>query len=167
MQGTAAALHGRGPDLSAAIAELDPFAEETNRLLRVLDTQQLAVRQLIRDGGDVFQALSERQGQLRGLIQNSDAVFPTTARRNADLAQTCSRSCPPSSASHAPPSTRLNSFAREHRPARAAAPAGRAAAQPDPDRGREGRARPEGVLRRAAGDDQRARTPASRRSAGC
>jgi phospholipid/cholesterol/gamma-HCH transport system substrate-binding protein len=87
MQGTAAALRGRGPDLSAAIAELAPFAEETNRLLRVLDSQDRAVRQLVHDGGTVFQALSERQGQLRGLIQNSEAVFSTTARRNRELAE--------------------------------------------------------------------------------
>src|SRR5919204_4285592 len=88
MQGAAAALHGRGPDLSAAIAELDPFAEEANRLLRILDSQRLAVRQLFRSAGDVFQALSERQGQLRGLIRNSDTVFTTTARRNQALADT-------------------------------------------------------------------------------
>ena len=41
-------LRGRGPDLSAAIAELGPFAEQTNRLLRVLDSQHHAVRQLSR-----------------------------------------------------------------------------------------------------------------------
>jgi virulence factor Mce-like protein len=87
MQGTAAALKGRGPDLSAAIAELAPFAEETNSLLRVLDSQDQAVRQLVHNGGTVFQALSERQGQLRGLIQNTQAVFSTTARRNRDLAE--------------------------------------------------------------------------------
>ncbi len=87
MQGTAAALNHRGPDLSAAIAELDPFAEQTNRVLRTLSSQHQAVRQLVHSGGDVFQALSERQGQLRGLIQNSNAVFQTTARRNADLEQ--------------------------------------------------------------------------------
>jgi virulence factor Mce-like protein len=86
MQGTAAALRNRGPDISAAIAELDPFAEETNRLLRILDSQRLAVRQLIHSGGDVFEALSERRGQLRGLIQNSATVFGTTARRNESLA---------------------------------------------------------------------------------
>ena len=44
------------------------------------------MRGLVRSGGDVFQALSERQGQLRGLIQNSDRVFSTTAQRNQDLA---------------------------------------------------------------------------------
>ena len=87
MQGTAAAVNHRGPDLSAAIAELGPFAEQTNRVLEVLDTQHRAVRGLIRNGGDVFHALSERKDQLRGLIENSNAVFQTTARRNADLEQ--------------------------------------------------------------------------------
>jgi virulence factor Mce-like protein len=87
MQGSAAALNHRGADLSAAIAELGPFAEETNRLLRVLDSQQHAVTGLVHNGGEVFHALSERKGQLRGLIENSNAVFQTTARRNADLEQ--------------------------------------------------------------------------------
>jgi virulence factor Mce-like protein len=87
MQGTAAALNHRGPDLSAAIAELGPFAEQTNRVLEILDTQQQAVRGLVRSGGEVFHALSERKDQLRGLIENSNAVFTTTARRNADLEQ--------------------------------------------------------------------------------
>ncbi len=87
MQGTAAALNHQGPNLSAAIAELDPFAEQTNRVLKILNDQQPAVRGLIRGGGDVFNALSERKDQLRGLIQNSNAVFQTTARRNADLEQ--------------------------------------------------------------------------------
>ena len=35
----------------------------------------------------VFQALSERNGQLRGLIENANSVFGVFARRNADLAQ--------------------------------------------------------------------------------
>jgi phospholipid/cholesterol/gamma-HCH transport system substrate-binding protein len=87
MQSTAAALEHQGPNLSAAIAELDPFAEQTNRVLRILSDQQPAVQGLIRSGGDVFNALSERKDQLRGLIQNSNAVFQTTARRNADLEQ--------------------------------------------------------------------------------
>jgi ABC-type transporter Mla subunit MlaD len=36
----------------------------------------------------VFEALSERRGQLRGLIENAGAVFATTARRNQDLRET-------------------------------------------------------------------------------
>jgi virulence factor Mce-like protein len=86
MQGSAAALKGRGADFGQALAELEPFSESANRALRILDTQQHAVSSLVRSGGDVFQALSERQGQLRGLIQNSDRVFTTTAQRNQDLA---------------------------------------------------------------------------------
>ena len=81
--GAAAALKGRGADLSAALAELEPFAEPTNRVLRILDTQQQAVKRAGPQRRRRFHALSERQGQLRGLIQNSDAVFSTTAPRNA------------------------------------------------------------------------------------
>jgi phospholipid/cholesterol/gamma-HCH transport system substrate-binding protein len=87
-QELAIALRGRGDDLSAAIAELEPTFSDANRVLRVLDTQENAVRQLIRNGGATFNALSERQGQLRGLIQNAAQVFATTARRNADLQST-------------------------------------------------------------------------------
>jgi virulence factor Mce-like protein len=86
MQGQAAALRGRGADLSLAIASLDPFAREADRALRLLDSQSEAVSGLVRSGGEVFGALSERPGQLRGLITNANAVFETTARRNEDLA---------------------------------------------------------------------------------
>jgi phospholipid/cholesterol/gamma-HCH transport system substrate-binding protein len=88
MQQAALAFEGRGADFSAAIANLEPFAEDANRVLRVLDSQQGAVSQVIRNTGEVFTALSERQGQLRGLIRNSGAVFATTARRNQDLRET-------------------------------------------------------------------------------
>jgi phospholipid/cholesterol/gamma-HCH transport system substrate-binding protein len=85
MQQAALAFKGRGDDFSAAIANLEPFAEDANRVLRVLDTQEQAVSQVIRNTGEVFGALSERRGQLRGLIQNSGTVFATTARRNQSL----------------------------------------------------------------------------------
>ncbi|MBM3667302.1 MAG: MCE family protein [Actinobacteria bacterium] len=85
MQEAAIATAGRGADLSAAIANLEPLAEDANRLLRVLDTQEEAVRLFVKNTGVVFGALSERQGQLRGLISNAGTVFATTARRNQDL----------------------------------------------------------------------------------
>jgi phospholipid/cholesterol/gamma-HCH transport system substrate-binding protein len=88
MQQLAIASAGRGADLSAAIANLEPFAEDANRLLRVLDTQEAAVGQLVRNTGEVFGALSERRGQLQGLIRNSGVVFRTTAVRNRDLEAT-------------------------------------------------------------------------------
>jgi phospholipid/cholesterol/gamma-HCH transport system substrate-binding protein len=85
MQGAAAALDRRGVDLSTAIASLDSFAREAETALRILDSQDLAVSDLVSRGGEVFDALSERQGELSGLIENTEAVFATTARRNADL----------------------------------------------------------------------------------
>jgi phospholipid/cholesterol/gamma-HCH transport system substrate-binding protein len=85
MLDAAQALHGRGADLSAAIGLLEPTFADANKVLRILDTQQLAVRQLIRNTGVVFSSLSERQGELRSLIENTNAVFSTTARRNRDL----------------------------------------------------------------------------------
>ena len=85
MQGAAAALDRRGVDLSTAIASLDSFAREADSALRILDSQDLAVSDLVSRGGEVFDALSERQGELSGLIENTQAVFSTTADRNADL----------------------------------------------------------------------------------
>jgi virulence factor Mce-like protein len=86
MQGQAASLRGRGDDLSVTIASLAPFAEEADKALRLLDSQSRAVSGLFRNGGEVFSALSERQGQLSGLIRNADTVFTTTAQRDQDLA---------------------------------------------------------------------------------
>ena len=87
MQGQAAALRGRGDDLSVTIASLDPFAREADRALRLLDSQEQAVSGFFDSSGEVFEALSERRGQLRGLIENSATVFETTARRNRELAE--------------------------------------------------------------------------------
>jgi phospholipid/cholesterol/gamma-HCH transport system substrate-binding protein len=85
MQGQAASLRGRGADLSVAIASLDPFAKEADRLLRVLDSEDVALRQFIRDGGQTFAALAEQPGQLRGFIENAAQVFETTAARDREL----------------------------------------------------------------------------------
>ena len=87
MQSQAEAFRGRGDDFSAAIAALEPLADEADQTLRVLDSQRLAVQRLVRDGGEVFAALSERRGQLSGLIRNSRTVFETTAARDAELAE--------------------------------------------------------------------------------
>ncbi len=85
MQGAAGALRGRGEDLSIALGSLDSFAAEADKALRILDSQEQAVTGLVSGGAEVFGALSERQGQLSGLIRNTQAVFSTTAQRNEDL----------------------------------------------------------------------------------
>jgi phospholipid/cholesterol/gamma-HCH transport system substrate-binding protein len=115
MQQGAVAFAGRGADLSAAIANLEPLAEDANKLLRVLDTQEDAVQQFIKNTGVVFGALSERQGQLRGLVQNSGTVFATTARRNEDLEETF-RALPTFLDESRLTLERLDTFSRETNP---------------------------------------------------
>ncbi|HEX8958656.1 MAG TPA: MlaD family protein, partial [Solirubrobacterales bacterium] len=85
MQSAAVAIGGRGADLGNAFAELEPTFSEFDRLFRVLDTQRLAVRQLFRNGAVTFRALRGRQGELAGLIRNSNTVFSTTAARDRDI----------------------------------------------------------------------------------
>ena len=85
MQEGAVAIGGQGQSFSYALASLDPFFTEFDRLFRLLDTQRLAVRQLFSNGAVSLQALRGREGRLAELIRNSDAVFSTTAARNRDI----------------------------------------------------------------------------------
>ena len=82
------AVGGRGRDLNAALGNLQPFAEDANAILAILNDQQRETRTLVRDTGVVFDALSERDGQLADLITNSNRVFQTTASRDQKLAET-------------------------------------------------------------------------------
>jgi virulence factor Mce-like protein len=87
-QTLARAVAGRGQDLSDALGNLGPFADDTNSLLKVLVSQEGAVQRLVRNTGVVFGALSERRGQLQGLISNANTVFQTTADKNGRLQET-------------------------------------------------------------------------------
>lgn len=82
-----AALENEGSDLNAALGQLPGFTTDSTTLLRTLDRQDQAVRQLVRDGGAVFEALGRRQGELSGLVRSADAVLTTTARRDRDIAE--------------------------------------------------------------------------------
>jgi virulence factor Mce-like protein len=85
MQEAAVAINGQGQNLSYAIGGLEPTFDEFDKLFRVLSTQEEAVAQLFRNGATTFRSLRGREGQLAGLIQSSDAVFQTTARRDRDI----------------------------------------------------------------------------------
>jgi phospholipid/cholesterol/gamma-HCH transport system substrate-binding protein len=84
-QGVAVGSHGR--ELNDALASLEPFADDVEDVLEVLDEQRGATRRLVRDTGEVFAALTERRGQLRQLISSSNRVFATTAQRDRELAE--------------------------------------------------------------------------------
>jgi ABC-type transporter Mla subunit MlaD len=85
MQEGAVAIAGRGQSFSSALAELEPFFSEFDKVFRVLDTQRQAVKQLFSNGAVAIRALRGREGELAGLIRNSNAVFQTTAARDRDI----------------------------------------------------------------------------------
>ncbi len=85
MQEAAVAINGQGQNLSYAIGGLEPTFNEFDKLFRVLASQELAVAQLFRNGATTFRSLRGREGQLADLIQSSNAVFQTTARRDRDI----------------------------------------------------------------------------------
>lgn len=85
MQEAAIAINGQGQNLSYAIGGLEPTFTEFDKLFRVLDSQRLAVGQLFSNGATTFSALRGRQGELGDLIESSNALFQTTARRNRDI----------------------------------------------------------------------------------
>jgi virulence factor Mce-like protein len=85
MQQQGIALTGRGQDLNDALGNLTPFAENLDKVLAVLRSQQQATSALVRNTGVVFNALTERDGQLADLISNSNRVFQTTASRDQQL----------------------------------------------------------------------------------
>jgi phospholipid/cholesterol/gamma-HCH transport system substrate-binding protein len=88
MQSQAQAIDGHGRDINDALGNLGPFAEDASVAVDILNRQEGAVRRLISNTGVVFGALTERGDQLRGLIENSNRVFATTAARDRELQQT-------------------------------------------------------------------------------
>src|SRR3954447_9113651 len=85
MQTQARAIDGEGQNLSDALGNLGPFADDTATLVDILNRQSGAVSQLIANTGVVFGALNERDGQLTSLIRHADTVFATTAARDKEL----------------------------------------------------------------------------------
>ena len=100
------------------------------------------MRRLVADTGTVFDALSERDGQLRRLIENANRVFATTAARDRELADTF-RVLPTFERESTLTVNRLARVRAHGEPARDAAAPGGAAAQPDAAGHGGARARPE------------------------
>ncbi|HWT95861.1 MAG TPA: MlaD family protein [Solirubrobacteraceae bacterium] len=87
MQASARALDGRGKDVNQALGQLPGWVEETTDLTRTLDAQSAAVRKVVAATGDVFDAISQREGDLSGLITETERLFGVTADRNRELQQ--------------------------------------------------------------------------------
>jgi phospholipid/cholesterol/gamma-HCH transport system substrate-binding protein len=78
----------RSQDLNDAFGNFEGFAVDGAKLMQVLDEQNVAVHDLVRNTGRVFGAINERRGALRELIVNSKHVFEATASRDQALAET-------------------------------------------------------------------------------
>jgi phospholipid/cholesterol/gamma-HCH transport system substrate-binding protein len=93
-QSVAAAINGRGEQINASFATLEPFVEHANRLVTILASQEGAVRALVRNTGVVFDALAGRDHQLEGLIVNGERTFHAAAQSSQAFANAF-RALPP------------------------------------------------------------------------
>jgi virulence factor Mce-like protein len=86
-QSLAEGINGRGEQINASFAKLEPFVEHANRLVTVLDSQEGAVRALVHNTGVVFDALASRDHQLEGLIVNGERTFHAAAEGSQGFAE--------------------------------------------------------------------------------
>jgi phospholipid/cholesterol/gamma-HCH transport system substrate-binding protein len=87
MEAQAEAVRGRGADINAVFGRLPGLVDKLNELTATLDSQQAATTKAVAQTGEVFDALSEREGQLRGLVTDSERLFALTSSRNEKLGQ--------------------------------------------------------------------------------
>ncbi len=80
-------IDGKGEGINQDFAQLEPFAEQGNKLLAVLASQEGAVRALVRNTGVVFDALASRDHQLEGLIVNGERTFHAAAEGSQAFAE--------------------------------------------------------------------------------
>jgi phospholipid/cholesterol/gamma-HCH transport system substrate-binding protein len=85
-QSLAEGINGRGEQVNASFAILEPFAEHANQLVSILDSQEGAVRALIHNTGVVFDALAGRDHQLEGLISSGERTFHAAAEGSQGFA---------------------------------------------------------------------------------
>ena len=86
MQSAAEGITGRGEQINADFAELQPFSEHANQLVGILASQEGAVTALVKNTGEVFDALSERDHQFQGLIVNGERTFHAAAQESQAFA---------------------------------------------------------------------------------
>jgi phospholipid/cholesterol/gamma-HCH transport system substrate-binding protein len=78
-------IEGQGAGFSEFLGVLPAFAEDTNEVVKILNSQERAVREGIRNTGVVFDALTERGDQLSQWIDNSNQLLRTTGRRDDSI----------------------------------------------------------------------------------
>jgi phospholipid/cholesterol/gamma-HCH transport system substrate-binding protein len=85
-EAAAAAINGRGEDINAGFARLEPFVESANKLVTLLASQEGAVKAIVHNTGVVFNALASRDHQLEGSITNGERTFHAAAEASTAFA---------------------------------------------------------------------------------
>jgi phospholipid/cholesterol/gamma-HCH transport system substrate-binding protein len=114
-QSWAASFKNRGEDINAFFAELEPFADETNKILRLLAAQEGALSTLIHSTGVVFAALAGRERQLEGLIKGGERTFSAAAQASRAFAAAF-RALPPFERTSTQALKELDRFAADANP---------------------------------------------------
>jgi phospholipid/cholesterol/gamma-HCH transport system substrate-binding protein len=86
-QALAEGIGGRGEQVNAGLATLQPFAEHGNQLVTILASQEGAVRAVVHNTGVVFDALAGRDHQLESLIVNGELTFHAAAESSQAWAE--------------------------------------------------------------------------------
>ena len=102
--------------INDALALLTPFAENTDEVLKVLRQQSGATRAFVRDTGEVFDALSERKGQLRELIAELQPRLGGDRQPQRRARRHLPRAARPSCARARTTTQRLTKFAKDTNP---------------------------------------------------
>ena len=88
MKNAGIAIDGRGLDLNDAFGNLGPFSEDATDVLGTLRRQEQALRDVVRNTGTVFEALTAREQELAGAVVGSNRTFRALASRDESLAET-------------------------------------------------------------------------------
>jgi phospholipid/cholesterol/gamma-HCH transport system substrate-binding protein len=82
MQSLAAGITGRGEQINAGFAAAQPFVQHANQLTSLLADQEGALTELIKNTGEVFDALGERDHQYQSLLVNGEKALHTLAENS-------------------------------------------------------------------------------------
>jgi virulence factor Mce-like protein len=78
---------GRGRDLSDALGNLQPFTENAQGVVDVLDHRRAALRDLVHNAGKTFEEVTRDEESLSTLVQRNAELFGELADRRDALAQ--------------------------------------------------------------------------------
>jgi phospholipid/cholesterol/gamma-HCH transport system substrate-binding protein len=81
-------LATRGSDLNAVIHRANPALGNTDKVLKILDTQDHALAQLATSSNQVLAPLARERRQIAGFVHNANTTAVASAQRAADISKT-------------------------------------------------------------------------------